>query len=345
MFYETIDRLSASIDTHSGDEMNAFLYSNPLPWLLQTDSPAVKYAVLRDIPGNGDMLEYNSLFNDPLVRNIPGLLSGPVMGDTVQFDMPGRGTLWFFTLAVELGLDRRTPSIEKTAEYIVQKCQEPDGGIFLNWRPSLSVACRTGDIVSALIRAGFSGDEVKRGIGWILKTQREDGGWLHCPQEGLTDSLKLLLFRRAGKGLRREGNIKYPSCVHATCSCMRALLDLKEKDAPVKKAIALGAEFLLSHSLFISKKTYRSFGFPVFFRYDILQGLLLVSRAGMIQDGRTGEAFNYFMSCQNPDGTWNLESDRYAPGKGPLWTKGCRNKWITLNALRLLSYVPEPQSR
>jgi len=322
--------------------MEAFLHNNSTPWLLEPDNPSVRYLALRDILGKVDKNNYAAVLSDPAIKAIPGLVREEILGDMIHFDMAGRGSMWFFATAVEMGLDRRTPSVEKTAAYLTKTCQTGTGGFSLNWNPKTALSCRTGDMVSALIRAGFSDNPVRKGIDWITNSQRPDGGWLHCPQEDLGDSLNLLFFRKAGKGLRREQNLEVPSCAHATCSCMRALLDWPEKTPVVTTAISRAVGFFLGKTLFLEKKSYRRYGYPVFSHYDILQGLLLVARAGMITDRRTGEAFNAFMACQNQNGTWNLESDRYVMGHGTAWKMGKPNKWVTLNALRLLSYVPDP---
>lgn len=319
--------------------MNSFLHSNPLPWLLESGSPAVRYRTLRDIVSNQSDDEYSRIFDDPLVSSIPGIDKMSVLGDVRRLDMTRRGTMWFFCVAAECGLNRRTAAVEKTGSFLLDRACATDGGFTLSWNPPLSISCRTGDMVHALVKTGFSDNRVAMAINWILTHQRHDGGWLHCPEETLADSMKLILFNRSGGGLRRENDPETPSCVHATGSCLRALLDWPHPDDRVRQAVKKAAEFLLAGELFVNTSKYHSLTYPAFFRYDILQGLILVARSGCIGDTRTVPSFNLVMGKQNQDGTWNMESSRHAMGRGPGWAEGRSSSWVTLQALSLLKYM------
>jgi hypothetical protein len=76
-------------------------------------------------------------------------------------------------------------------------------------------------------------------------------------------------------------------------------------------------------------------------QYDILYGLIFIAKAGLINDNRTGEAFNIIMSKQNNDGSWNLENAQTGMLYGNVKRNyvGKKNKWVTLNVLRLLKYA------
>jgi hypothetical protein len=85
-----------------------------------------------------------------------------------------------------------------------------------------------------------------------------------------------------------------------------------------------------------------SLGYPVMSQYDILYGLLVVARAGFLNDPRTGEAFNRLISKQNDDGTWGMEN--FSAGmllrdkrKNKFHRR--KSKWVTLNSLRLFKHM------
>ena len=278
-----------------------------------------------------------------------------MLGDRKNYDLFYKGSVWCFAEAVERGLDRRTPHVSTTAEFILSSCQTSSGGFSLNWNPPIALACRTGDMVRYLIRAGYCDERVSKGIEWIVRNQRADGGWLHCPLAGICDQLRLVLFKKPGSGLRREKDPDVTSCFYATIACSTALVEHRDcvGTGSHHDSIRKAAEFFLKRSLFknsnnepIETRTswnrdFRLLGYPVLSQYDILYGLLFIARAGYFNDGRTGEAFNIVMSKQNNDGTWNMENARTGMMKNDDLKnrEGVRSKWVTLQVLRLLSYA------
>jgi hypothetical protein len=282
-----------------------------------------------------------------------------ILGDQARFDIYYRGSMWYLAQAVEMGLDRREAPVERTAEFILGRCQKESGGFTLSWKPEVEVACRTGDMIRYLIRAGYDDERIDRGIRWIASHQRHDGGWLHCPLAGMCDVLKLALFNWSGSGLKREEDRRVPSCFYATIACAMALVDYRQVPGRNEEVIGRVAEFFLRRRMFRSEKDpgrtvrykrnwnrdFTLLGYPILSQYDILFGLIFIARAGYFQDSRTGEAFNIIISRQNEDGTWNLDNAQTGMlygnmGKGkPL---GQKNKWVTLNALRLFKYAGIP---
>ena len=280
-----------------------------------------------------------------LIHHETGLL-----GDIEHYDLFYGGSMWCFAEAVERGLDCRSPLLNRTVDAIYERAIMPDGGFTLQWEPRVSVACRTGDILRYLIMAGYSDTRISNGIEWILSRQRHDGGWLHCPLAGACDQLRLVLFRRSGNGLTREGDTSVTSCFYATIACALALCAYRAVDPSeaVDRAVGSAAEFFLRRSLFRSSqgtpirphdgnRDFRLLGYPVLSQYDILHGLLFIAHAGLIHDPRCGEAFNIVISKQNPDGTWNMESFATGMLEGDGSRRIRKSKWVTLKALRLLT--------
>jgi len=336
---------------------NRYLLGDPLPWLLRLSGPEIRYLTLRDIPSAGaetvDIDEArNRLAAAPRLKELLASGRGGVMGDATHFDIYYRGAMWCFCEAVARGLDRHTEAVASTAEFLLSRCVTPDGGFIMNWKPPIAVACRTGDMVRSLIMAGYDDERVRAGIGWIARHQRHDGGWLHCPLSGALDMARLMLFRRAGRGLSRENDSGTPSCVYATAACLRALTAGRGLTDGIDQAIAGGAEFLLRRRLFAGMESGQapvcdaaargrssSLGFPLMGQYDVLYGLLAVAEAGRADDPRTGGAFNLVMEKQNEDGSWN--QDNTAPGMllpgRAKDIRGRKSPWVTLNGLRFLT--------
>jgi hypothetical protein len=334
---------------------NRYLNKNPIDWLLEETDPSIRYLTRKEILVDGDY--YNSYDTLLESNDIRMLLKDntDILGNTKHFDLFYKGTMWYFAEAVERGLDKQTNAIKKTAEFIIHRCQTNTGGFTLNWHPPVPVACRTGDMIKFLLRAGLNDENIGKGITWIADHQRHDGGWLHCPLAGICDQLKLILFNRPGDGLKREQNPNVASCFYATIACSMALIEYKQitgfnrYDHHILKA----ANFFLKRSLFKTgmntaikpgeswNTDFRLLGYPVLSQYDILYGLIFIAKAGFINDNRTGEAFNIIMSKQNNDGSWNLENAQTGMLYGNVRRNfvGKKNKWVTLNVLRLLKYA------
>lgn len=332
-----------------------YLTKDPIEWMLNRDNPSVRYAVLKEILGEKKLdNEYYDLFSSGEIKTLLDSSGDGILGDRKKFDIYYLGTMWCFAEAVERGLDVRTEKVKKTADYIIEKSQLSSGGFTLNWNPKIEIACRTGDMVKYLLKAGYRDEAVDRGIKWIARNQRHDGGWLHCPLSGFSDIFKLMLLRKPGRGVERENDRNVKSCYYATASCLSALLEYGNKNEKYSGNIFHGTEFFLNRNIYLNRRNrpvkpkkywnrdFRLIGYPVLSQFDILYGLLIIAKAGRIHDPRSGKAFNFVMSKQNSDGTWNLENAQtgmlFGNTKAPI---GKRNPWVTLNALRLLKYTED----
>ncbi|OHD65165.1 MAG: hypothetical protein A2176_02700 [Spirochaetes bacterium RBG_13_51_14] len=333
---------------------NKYLNANPTVWLCDNSNPSISYLTRKEIleEGASDSL-YLAIAESAEMRRIMKK-DVTILGSEKNFDLFYTGAMWCFAEAVERGLDNRTAAIHRTADFIVSAGQTESGGFSLNWNPRIEVACRTGDMIRYLLRAGYNDERIERGISWIREHQRHDGGWLHCPIAGMCDQLRLVFINRPGSGLKREMDTRVTSCFYATIACSMALIEFRQRagsashDGQIRKA----AEFFLKRSLYKDSgnepirpkgtwnRDFRLLGYPVLSQYDVLYGLLFVAKAGCIADRRTGDAFNLIMSKQNDDGTWNLENAQTGMlyGNEAGHHVGKKSKWVTLQVLRLLKY-------
>lgn len=308
---------------------------------------SLRYKFMKDIMGVDTSNIYEDVVESAAIKRLL-TRKNTLLGDTKNPDTFYTGTVWCFAEAVERGLDKRTTFIANTASYIADRFQTKTGGFSFDWRPPTPVACRTGDMVRFFLTAGINDETVKNGINWILQNQRHDGGWLHCPLEGICDTIKLTLFKKAGGGLSREKDSSVTSCFYATLSCARALVLAKETNSHIlKRAI----DFFLGRKLFRNRnglpvlpkrgwnKDFRLLGYPLLCQYDILSGLQLTAEAGYINDSKTGEAFNIFMEKQNSAGLWQYES--FAPGMLFQKYNGEQDLWLTLRALYLFKKMED----
>lgn len=318
---------------------NRYLKGNPLPWLTDGSDRSVTSLALREFKNEITDYPDSHLYSDDLTPDSLKQIN-PVNNGSI--DIFYRGTLWHFLLAGESGLNVRIKSINDAALFLDHKISASDGGFSFHTNPLISTGCRTGNMVKAMIRSGYSSDRIEKGISWILKNQRQDGGWLHCPYSGTCDSIKLMFFKKPGKGLESENDLATKSCPVATAACSLALIeaDLFKH----KEAVNRGAEFFLSHlSLYERKRfilqcgqsiTLERAGYPVMTQVDPVSLLLVIFSSDYWDDKRATSLFSRIMKMQKSGGIW--ESENNYPGM--IRGKGA-DRWVTLNVLRMLKIL------
>ena len=329
--------------------LNKYLSSDPIPWLTDGENPAVTYLVRDEILQEQDKETiYTELIKSPLTGYFQNRTTGGILGDIRHPDVFYRGTVWLFLIAVESGYKKSTEFISSTADYICGSMQADDGGFRYSGNGSYPVGCRCGNIIHSLIKCGISDSRTDAGIKWILKNQRSDGGWLHCPVAGFCDVMKLVFLRKSGSGLKYESDEKFPSCPVATYSCLKAITEIKSSD--YNEPVLRGIDFFIRNRFFINTKNKyicgnminpERIGYPVMSQYDFLSGLVQVSGTDAWNNPVIGELFNLIIKKQNQDGTWSCENNL----KGMIKDRPDRSRWTTLNALRLIKNITDKENQ
>jgi hypothetical protein len=256
-------------------------------------------------------------------------------------------------LLSRLGVDRTDKNMARACEYIFQ-FQLDEGGFSSESIPSAlreykyrlrkgkelpsqqeftsslifesQLSCLTGNMVSALIRAGYADDaRVKKALEWLVRIQNIDGGWL-CPY---------------WKAHIRDKH----GCFMGTICPMEALSEVPRKNLTreMNTAISKGAEFLLGHRLFkadhhdyrIINQAWLRLSFPCF-GYSILRGLDVLTKLGYVNDHREDDAVEIILKKRQSNGAWILEDSPVGRMQTNIERKGQPSKWITLIALRVL---------
>jgi len=329
--------------------LSKYITADPLPWLTDGENPAVRYLVKKEILKNSDPEEiYNELLNSELTGYFRKNYSKNVLGDLKHLDLFYHGSVWFFLLAVESGYNKSADFISTTADYLCIQTQVSGGGFRFNYKSSDAVGCRTGNMIYSLLKSGISDSRTEQGISWIVKNQRNDGGWLHCPIAGFCDVMKLVFLNKAGNSLKHENDIKITSCPVASYSCLKALIEFSSKSDDI--TVNKGAEFFLRNNFFINtsqklfcgnRVDFKKPGYPLMSQYDYLSGMVLLSQIHSTDNFNTGTLFNSIMKKQNQDGLWNCENKL----QGMIKEKNIKSRWTTLNALRLINAIVEKENQ
>ncbi len=344
------------------------LEERTVQWLLSQDHPGIRYWTLHDLLGGSE--------NDPEASSDRGQIAsyGPVAellreqhpegywGEPEDCYWPKwRATVWPLILLAEMGLPGNDPRIRNACEYFLKMAMSQDGswpppdypegdltGYRLLWEP-----CVTGNMARTLVQFSLGEDSrVREMFEWLIRTQIPDGGW-NCD---------------AG----HWGTAVHHSSFMSTIEPLWAFSALDPGHWPKggKEAVARGCEFLLVHRLYKSDHSFRIINeewtrlhFPMFYLYDILHGLRVLTALGYGRDERTSDARELLLSKRLRDGTWPLEATFLQSIRSNLvrdkpsgsWSLvrgeriadvpaiyeslvrvGSSSPWVTLNALRAL---------
>ncbi len=312
-----------------------YLTNNPIPYLQKDQDIIIKYLTSRDILDKHNNEElYQQLIKQLTASN---KLPNNILGDINNFDIISTGTYWKFAELIEYGLNISTPQITNTSNYIINNYQDKSGGFYINTSPMVIDARITGSILYYLIKANVQNLHIKKGIEWILKNQRHDGGWLYKSVYSSFDHCMIALFNKPGKGLRHENRSCIASCPHSTLSCAFALLiynNTIETSVELQNAIRDAVTYIIDSLQNINNfKLYYSY----MNTYSCLSSLYFLSCAKKLNDNRVSAIFNGIMKKQNNQGLWLKETKhKIFLERVDAIKLNNNDPWLTLQILRIM---------
>lgn len=325
-----------------------------LAWLLEPDSPGVRYLALRDL--------YDLPCNDPeLVQACrQAHQEGPIAAILSKMDSAGFwekagtgynpkyfSTDWSLLHLAQLGASMEEDErIEKACAYVLDHALAKGRQFSVNGAPSGSVPCLQGNLCWALQELGYDDPRLDSAIEWMARTVTGEG---MAPAENSKADLRYYAYT-CGPTFACGANNKLP-CAWGAVKVMLALGKIPgEKRTPlVQKAIQVGLDFLFSvdpatagypsPSTGKPSQSWWKFGFPVFYVTDILQIVEALIQLGYGKDLRLSSAIDLLHSKQVQDGRWPLEYHY----NGKTWvdhgSKGQPSKWVTYRALRVFKEI------
>ena len=314
-----------------------------IDWVLSSNDPSVRYLaiteVLDDPPGSGRAQTAREQI--PRGLAVKTLLSGqePDGGFKVHPYQKWTGAHWRLVSLVELGIPSGfRPAVRATDQVLKWLLGEGHiGGIKRINGLIRRCASQEGNALAVCSRLGLAEDpRVVQLAESLLEWQWPDGGW-NCDRRVEADH----------------------SSFNESLSTLWGLVEYQRAtgDKSFLKPIERASELFLQHRLFRSDKTGEIIApewcllhYPLYWRYDILQALLILSRAGKLRDPRTREALDMVEKKRGPDGLWRAEECYWSLRRTPLkdakvinsnievvdWGRKGPNRMITLNALRVL---------
>ena len=330
------------------------LKGDSLAWLLEAESPGMRYLALRDLlalPEDDTELR--------LARKAAHT-QGPIskilaeMDKTGYWVMPGpgynpkyRATVWSVVMLAQLGArveeDKR---IAHACSYLLDHAFTPFGHFTASGAPSGTADCLQGNLSWALVELGCEDPRLAIAYEWMARSVTGEG------VAPATDRQATVRFYagKCGPTFACGSNNRLP-CAWGAAKVMLAFSrwPVKHRTPLMKRAIKQGLDFLFSidpatanypsgYSRNPSQNWWK-FGFPIFYVTDLLQIVEALVGLGCGADPRLARALEIIREKQDSKGRWSLEYD-YA---GKTWVdfgpKKQPNKWVTLRALRVLKSV------
>lgn len=303
-------------------------------WLLASEDPSVRYLTLTEVLDepldSPEAAAARELI--PSGPRVSALLSGqePDGGFGVHPYRKWTGAHWRLVSLAELALPPGDPRVERAIESVLSWVTRIEVATPAPGQEVRVCASMQGNALAACCRFGMAEDERVQGLAArLIRWQWADGGW-NCDK-------------------RSRG---HHSSFYETLAPLWGLAEYygATSDRPAREAAGRAREFFLRHRLFRSDHTgeiinaeWLKLHYPLYWHYDVLQGLLILSHSGPLDDPRTGEALDVIEQKRMSDGRWRPGNYYWKrPGSGPYgteaadWGRGGPNEMITLNALRVL---------
>jgi hypothetical protein len=301
-----------------------------IDWLLESDEPGIRLQARRDLLDEEAAKDAAAVLDGPRVR---ALFEGqqPDGGFGVHPYAKWLGAHWRLVSLVELGVPPGEPRAVAAYQTVLdwltgaahrgnvpvldgraRRCSSQEGN-------ALAVGCRLGLAADARVRL-----LAESLVGW----QWPDGGW-NCDKRAPAAH----------------------SSFNETVSPLWGLAEYAGTtgDPAAAAAAQRTCELLLDHHVYLSHRTgkvgnakWLEVRYPPYWRYDLVQGLQMLARAGALPDRRAEKAVALLRERQQADGRWRLIG-------GPMWSSGGRygreavswersgpSPMVTLNALRVL---------
>lgn len=337
-------------------------------WLLASRDPSVRYLALTELlelPGDAPevVAAQARIPHGPRVR---ALLAGQGAAKRSEADSLAthkggfgvhpykkwNGAHWRLVSLVELGMGNvvsASPGVRR-----------PDGAS-LHETAAEKRMCRAAEQVLAWLTSDEHRSRIQAIDGRTRRCASQEGNALAvCSRLGLAGDARVqYLARSLVEWQWPDGGWncdKNPRAAHSSfyesLAPLWGLIEYQRAtgDRAASHAAGRAAEFFLRHRLFHSEATgeviypeWLKLHYPLYWHYDILQGLVILSRMDALGDARAREGLDILESKRRADGCWRAEGYYWQPASRRTsnvdvadWGRRGPNEFITLNALRVL---------
>jgi hypothetical protein len=304
----------------------------PIPWLLDANTPAITYQTLKDLRPRGTSALQIRKANRRIMRlgAVPAILSRQAAGGNWRIDRGFYGpkfysTHWSMVLLAELGAGGSDRRFRRGAEYMLEatECGVRKG----LEEKSFGWSCLYGNILRYAWRA-------------------------HRGRDGRLDSLIKFCAQGILNGFCECAWNGGEACAWGVVRTLWGLAGIPaaRRSREVKAAVRRGVRFLLAdHRLENAdypaarrgkiSRLWFSLNFPLFYQADILFTLRVVDELGALHHRGARAALDWLESQRKGNGRWKGSS----PYRRRTWREmgepGETDRWVSLQALRLLRHA------
>lgn len=330
------------------------LNGDSLTWLLEPDSPGVRYLALRDLMVlPADDLELRS-------ARSAAHQEGPIsvildnMDPSGYWAEPGPGYLpkyrsavWSIILLAQLGASvKEDERIFQACRNLLENALTENGQFTMTGTPSGTIDCLQGNLLWALLELGFNDPRLESAYEWMARSTTGEG---IAPISDRQAAIRYYAGK-CGPSFACGANAGFPCAWGATKVMLAfAMIPQHWRTPVVDRAIRHGIDFFLGADLvnasfpsgYSDKPSgnWWKFGFPVFYVTDLLQVAEALTASGCGSDPRLAPLLTLIRSKQDENGRWALEYDYSGKTWVDFGAKKQPNKWVTLRALRVLKMV------
>lgn len=327
------------------------LNGDSLSWLLEEESPGVRYLAQRDLldaPADDPDLQ---VARDRAHNDGPIVTILEAMDPSGFWEKPGpgyhgkyRSTVWALIALGQLGASvTQDGRIGTACAYYLDQALTSGGHFGTGGTPGTNIDCLQGNMCATMLDLGYDDSRLDGAFEWLARSVTGEG------VAPMTDRQADLRYYagNCGPDFVCGANNKL-ACAWGAVKVMLAFgkLPVDRRTPLIDRAIQRGIEFLFSvdpatadYPTGYAKKpsgNWWKFGFPVFYITDLLQNVEALVALGYGDDPRLANALALIREKQDDQGRWAL--DYHYTGK--TWVDfGKRkqpNKWVTLRALRVL---------
>ena len=329
------------------------LKGDSLSWLLEPDSPGVRYLALRDLMEDASEAELSAAREaahrgGPIAAILDNMSTEGYWAKAGPGYLPKyRSTVWALIMLAQMGaLAEQDERITLACSYLLDHALAAGGQFSISGAPSSTADCLQGNMCWALTELGYDDPRLDSAYEWMARSVTGEG----LAPNSERDAPRRYYASQCGPTFACGSNNKLP-CAWGAAKVMLAFSVLpKARRTPlIENAIQHGVDFLFSVDP--AEATYPSgfsdkpsgnwwkFGFPVFYVTDILQIVEALAGLGYGDDPRLANALNLIREKGDEGGRWPMEYSY----SGKTWVdfgpKKAPNKWVTLRALRVLKAV------
>jgi len=325
-----------------------------LEWLLESKDPGARYLALKflsDLSDNDlEIISAREIAHceGPIKTVLDAIhLDGYWVEDGSGYNPKYRSSVWSLILLSQLGASIDFNSrLQKACQHYLDSAQTDNGQISSNGRPSGTIDCLQGNILSSLLDLGYKDPRLDKAFEWMARSVTGEG------VSPIKDKKAPLRYYsgKIGPDFQCGANNKL-ACAWGAAKVMLAFskLPINKRTPLIQRAIQRGVDFLFSTDPADAgypngwnpkpSGNWRKFGFPVFYVTDILQITEALVRLGYAQDPRLENAIQLIKDKRDLDGKWLLEYGYsgktwvdFGPKKEP-------NKWVTIRAYQVLKHA------